>query len=68
MRTARHLLRDEGGASAAEFALVLPLLLILLFGTIDVGRYVWSLSQASMLSSTSSSAIKERGMMTRSST
>ena len=46
MRTARHLLRDEGGTSAAEFALVLPLLLIVLFGTIDVGRYVWSLSQA----------------------
>ncbi len=40
------MLRDEGGASAAEFALVLPLLLIVLFGTIDVGRYVWSLSQA----------------------
>ena len=39
-------LRDERGASAAEFALVLPLLLILLFGTIDVGRYAWSLSMA----------------------
>ena len=38
--------RDERGASAAEFALVLPLFLILLFGTIDVGRYAWSLSMA----------------------
>ena len=38
--------RDERGASAAEFSLVLPLFLILLFGTIDVGRYAWSLSMA----------------------
>ena len=46
MKHVHHLIREESGATAAEFALVLPLLLILLFGTIDVGRYVWSLSQA----------------------
>ena len=42
----RHLIDDQRGASAAEYALVLPLLLLVLFGTIDVGRYAWSLNQA----------------------
>ena len=42
----RTLIGDQRGASAAEYALVLPLLLIVLFGTIDVGRYAWSLNQA----------------------
>lgn len=46
MTALRLLMRDTRGASAAEFALVLPLLLLLLFGTIDVGRYAWSLNQA----------------------
>lgn len=36
-----RLLRDRTGASAAEFALVLPLLLILLLGIIDGGRWMW---------------------------
>ena len=32
-------LTDRRGATAAEFALVLPAALLLLFGVIDVGRY-----------------------------
>ena len=39
-------LRDERGAGAAEFALVLPLLLLLLFGIIDVGRFIYEYNQA----------------------
>ncbi|MFL0357716.1 TadE/TadG family type IV pilus assembly protein [Erythrobacter sp. GH1-10] len=38
--------RDENGASAAEFAMVVPLLLIFLLGTIDVGLYSWSINRA----------------------
>jgi hypothetical protein len=40
------LLRDCRAASAAEFALVLPLLILFLFGIIDVGRYMWALNRA----------------------
>ncbi len=42
----RRLVLDRGGASAAEFALVLPLLLLLLFGIIDGGRYMWTINRA----------------------
>jgi Flp pilus assembly protein TadG len=36
----RRLLQDRSGSSAAEFAMVLPLLLVLLFGLIDTGRFL----------------------------
>ena len=41
-----RLLQENSGSSAAEFALVLPLLLLLLFGIIDVGRYMWAINRA----------------------
>ncbi len=40
------LMRDSRASSAAEFALVLPLLLIFLLGIIDVGRLMWTWNRA----------------------
>lgn len=42
----RHLGKDKRASSAAEFALVLPLLLLFLFGIIDVGRLMWEWNKA----------------------
>jgi hypothetical protein len=42
----RRLILDRTGSSAAEFALVLPLLIILLLGIIDAGRFVWEYNRA----------------------
>lgn len=46
MRWLARLVRDTRASSAAEFALVLPLLLIFLFGMIDVGRLMWTWNRA----------------------
>lgn len=37
--------RNTSGVGAAEFALVLPAALLILFGIIDVGRYAWQLNE-----------------------
>lgn len=37
-----RLLRQETGAAAAEMALVAPLLLILMFGSMEIGHYFYS--------------------------
>jgi hypothetical protein len=34
-----HLLRHKGGAAAAEMAMVLPFLLVLMFGSAELGNY-----------------------------
>lgn len=38
--------RRTDGASAAEFALVLPTFLLFLLGTIDVGRFIWAVNES----------------------
>ena len=40
-----RLVRNRSGSSAAEFALVLPMLLALIFMVIDGGRYLWSVNR-----------------------
>lgn len=42
MRTFRRLAADRAGSSAAEMALVMPLLLVLMFGTFELGYYFLS--------------------------
>ena len=42
MSIARRLAADRSGSAAAEMALALPLLLLLLFGTFEVGYYFMS--------------------------
>jgi Flp pilus assembly protein TadG len=46
MRTRRHLRRlaDDRGAAAVEFAIVLPVLLLILFGIIEFAR-AWNVKQ-----------------------
>lgn len=46
MVTVRGLLQDCRAASAAEFGLVLPLLMFLLFAVIDAGRFMWEYNRA----------------------
>jgi hypothetical protein len=46
MRTLLRLIRCDTGATAAEFGMVLPLLLMFLIGTIDVGRFLWTTNRA----------------------
>lgn len=41
-----RLVRDRSAASAAEFALVLPLLIVFLFGIFDAGRFMWEYNKA----------------------
>jgi hypothetical protein len=40
-----RLIRDRDGSGAAEFALVLPLLMILLFVGVDGGRYLYNINR-----------------------
>ena len=44
--------RDQRAAGAAEFALVLPLFLVFLLGTIDAGRYAWEFNRAAKATQT----------------
>jgi TadE-like protein len=42
----RALWADRRAASAAEFALILPFFLVMFFGVIDAGRFMWEYNKA----------------------
>jgi Flp pilus assembly protein TadG len=44
MRRIGSLLSDRRGATAVEFSLILPALLLLLFGIVEFGRLLWTQS------------------------
>jgi len=46
MRYIPRLLSNQKASTAAEFAMVLPLLIILLLGLIDAGRFMWTCNRA----------------------
>ncbi|MGL5839166.1 MAG: TadE/TadG family type IV pilus assembly protein [Sphingorhabdus sp.] len=46
MKRLRAFIADTAAGPAAEFALVLPLAIIFLFGIIDVGRLMWTWNRA----------------------
>ena len=46
MKLFARLFRCTRAGSSAEFALVLPLLIVLLFGIIDTGRFMWEYNRA----------------------
>jgi Flp pilus assembly protein TadG len=43
-RRARHILREEDGASAVEFAIVFPVFFLLLFGILEFARLAWAVN------------------------
>ena len=46
MSVLRRFLHDRRAAGAAEFALILPLFMLILLGTLDAGRYAWEFNRA----------------------
>lgn len=58
----RGFLTDERGG-AAEFALILPVFLVLFFGIIDGGRYLWEINRAEKATQAGARAAAVTGMI-----
>lgn len=46
MKSAMRMIWCRVGATAAEFAMILPIVLFMLLGVIDVGRLLWTINRA----------------------
>jgi Flp pilus assembly protein TadG len=55
----RRLLRDESGVSAIEFALILPLMLMLVFGTADVTEAVSARRKVTLVADAASDLVAQ---------
>lgn len=42
MRAIKSLIRDTRAAAAVEFALIIPALIVVLFGTVEIGRFAFA--------------------------
>jgi Flp pilus assembly protein TadG len=42
----QRFVRNDSGAGAAEFALVIPVMLAFLFGIMDIGRFAWAINRS----------------------
>ncbi len=57
MRHLNNLVRNRTGASALEFALVVPLFIALIFGVVDLGRYLVTREELDSLASATARAV-----------
>ena len=57
MRHLNNLARNETGASALEFALVVPLFIALMLGVVDLGRYLLTRYELDSLASATARAV-----------
>ncbi|HEX8045641.1 TadE/TadG family type IV pilus assembly protein [Rhizobium sp.] len=62
----RRLARDRSGTSGVEFAIVLPILLLLLVGTVDLGHALTVSRKIDEIASTTGDMISQQGTWTKS--
>lgn len=62
----RRLARDRSGTSGVEFAIVLPILLLLLVGTVDLGHALTVSRKIDEIASTTGDMISQQGSWTKS--
>ncbi|MBW8791052.1 MAG: pilus assembly protein, partial [Rhizobium leguminosarum] len=62
---ARDLMRNRSAASGVEFALVLPILVMLLFGTVDLGHALTVSRKIDEIAASTGDMISQQGSWTK---